>query len=104
MTTLTITASHDYRNDTLSNITDIVFSGSAGVALSVNFLPIQFDDVQISSSVHITGTSATDTMTVNAPSATGFSAANWTFSSWNNTSDSILIEGSSGADFFIGSS
>lgn len=50
MATLTVTASHDYRNETLSNITTIEFRepGQFDSAL-VTFSPLQFDDVQISS-------------------------------------------------------
>src|SRR6188474_174258 len=98
MATLTITSSQDFRDNVLINITDIVFnippSGGIGFA---RFDASQFDDTQVSSSVHISSSNSTPVdIIVLFTGATGFSAANWTFSSFSQ--GSVVILGSSSAD------
>src|SRR5262245_50149426 len=100
MTTLTVTATHNYTGDSLpANITDIVFNGSANTFAT--FAATQFGGSPISDTVHITGDAFTDTIIVNVSGT--FSAAGWTFSSWS-TADHTLLAGSAGADTITGSS
>src|SRR5262245_52684697 len=100
MTTLTVTATHNYTGDSLpANITDIVFNGSANTFAT--FAATQFGGSPISDSVHITGDAFTDTIIVNVSGT--FSAAGWTFSSWS-TADHTLLAGSAGADTITGTS
>src|SRR4051794_28639849 len=101
MATLMVTASHDYSGDSLSNITDIVFSSSgAGIA---TFDASQFDDVHISRSVHITGSPPPFLSgDIEIKNANVFSAGTWTFTTWST--GSVLILGTSVADILVGSS
>ena len=100
MTTLTITATHNYTGDSLpANITDIVFNTSGSTFAT--FAATQFGGNPISDSVHITGDGFRNIIIVNLSGT--FSAAGWTFSSWGST-DQTILAGSSGADTITGSS
>jgi trimeric autotransporter adhesin len=111
MATLFVRTSHDYRFDTLSNITEIDFFERDPAFATATFSPEQFDDVQISSSVQFTSDSPIADVhgimvtAAGSGSGVGFSAANWTFN--NNAGNdryNVTIEGSDFADFIIGSS
>jgi len=102
MATLTITGSHDYTNDVLVNITDITFNTSA--TAFATFDPAQFDNVQISTSVHITADANLNFIIVEMSNPGTFSAAGWTFTNWTTGVDAVFIPGSAGADTITGSS
>src|SRR5262245_9480478 len=94
VTTLTITATHNYTADSLpANVTDIVFNTSGSTFAT--FAATHFGGNPISDSVHITGDGFRNTLIVNLSGT--FSAAGWTFSSWGST-DQTILAGSSGAD------
>jgi hypothetical protein len=102
MTTLTISDAdnnHDFGGDSLSGITDIVFSTTA--SLAITFAASQFDDAQISHDVHITGDSHYDSIVVNLGNASSFSAAQWDFIPGSG-SIGLNINGSSAADVING--
>lgn len=100
MATLTVTESHDYTNNVLVNITDITFNTATSIP-QANFSAAQFDNIQISQTVHITGDSNFDQFIVSIAGA--FSAAGWTFTSWP-IGARVLFVGSAGADTITGSS
>jgi trimeric autotransporter adhesin len=101
MPTLTITATHNYTGDSLpANITDILFNTSGSTFAT--FAATQFGGNPISNSVHITGDLFRNTLIVNLSGT--FSAAGWTFLSWDSTADVTILAGSSGADTITGSS
>jgi len=102
MATLTIIGSHDYTNDVLVNITDITFNTS--FLATATFDRAQFDNVQISTSVHITADANINIITVKMSNPGTFSAAGWTFTNWTTGVDAVLIPGSAGADTITGSS
>src|SRR6266568_1393149 len=100
MATLTVTTIHDYSGDTLTGITDIVFNTSA--TATATFASSQFDGTHISTSVNITGDAQINIIQVNMSATGTFSAAGWTLSSWS-LNDSVIINGTSGADTITGS-
>jgi Ca2+-binding RTX toxin-like protein len=102
MATLTVTATHDYTSDVLVNITDITFNTSVMFQYAT-FFAAQFDNVQISQTVHITGDGNSDQFNVIMAAPGTFSAAGWTFTSWTDF-DRVLLQGSDGADTITGSS
>jgi hypothetical protein len=101
MTTLTITATQDFTSQTLTNIDKIVFATS-GFARAT-FDASQFGAGKISNTVQITGDTNQNAITVNMASAGTFSAAGWTFVSFNVAPDILDFFGSSGADTITGS-
>src|SRR3954447_6078162 len=107
MATLTVTATHDYGSDTLTNIDSIVFATSSGA--TATFRSNQFGPGLISNNVAISGDSHQNVMQVVAPGA--FSADQWTFSNWGSSDqqsleDGVVILGSpeGGNDTITGSS
>jgi Ca2+-binding RTX toxin-like protein len=102
MATLTITGNHDYTNDVLVNITDITFNTT--LTTFAAFDSAQFDNVQISTSVHITADANINFITVQMSNPGTFSAAGWTFTNWMTGVDAVFIPGSAGADTITGSS
>lgn len=102
MATLTVTESHDYTNDVLVNITDITFNTTT--TAFVLFGATQFDNVQISTSVHITADANINIITVGMSTPGTFSAAGWTFTNWTTGVDAVFIPGTAGADTITGSS
>ena len=77
MATLTVTATHDYTSEVLVNITDITFNTSVMFQFAT-FFAAQFDNVQISQTVHITGDGNSDQFNVIMAAPGTFSAAGWT--------------------------
>jgi Ca2+-binding RTX toxin-like protein len=102
MATLTVTETHDYTSDVLVNITDITFNTSALFQFAT-FFAAQFDNVQISQTVHIIGDGNSDQFAVIMAAPGTFSAAGWTFTTWTDF-DRVLLQGSDGADTITGSS
>ena len=104
MTTLTVTATHDFRFDTLAGIDAITFSAS-GFA-NASFGATQFGGTGISNTVHVTGDSHQNVISVVLDSPHPFSAAGWTFSHWSTAGgpDHVVIAGAEGADTIVGSS
>ena len=94
--TLTISASHDYSVDALSNIDSILFTNTA----VGTFAGSQFTAGVVSPSVGITGSAGTNELFVNAPGS--FSMAGWGFTTWDAV-DTITVNGSSGTDTITGS-
>ena len=89
MATLTVTATHDYSGDTLTNIDSIVFTTSSGATASFN--SNQFGPGLISNNVAISGDSHQNVIQVVAPGV--FSAAQWTFSNWGSSDQQSLFDG-----------
>ncbi len=110
MTTLTITASTDYRsapNNSLvngQNRTGLTFSGTNTI-VEAAFLATQFGGGNISNTVTITGrTGRNDTLLVFFGTTPGtLNASGWSFSNWG-AEDVIAIVGSAGTDSIMGSS
>ncbi len=105
MTTLTVTATHDYRSEKLFGINAITFNAPDFV--DVYFSSAQFGGAGISNTLHVTGDSEGAFIHVTLPEsgAAPFSAAGWTFSHWPATADDVVfISGRSGADTITGSS
>lgn len=103
MTELTVTSYHDYSKDVLSGISDITFS----TATTAIFSPLQFDGIQISQNVNITGDNGPDTLIIQWPlpsvqTVDTFSAAGWTFSNFD--SGVVLFDGTDDNEDIIGSS
>lgn len=105
MATLTITASQDFRGQTLSNITAVVFAAPA-------FAHAIFDSDQfgngIASNLAITGDAHRNFISVHLPNGgSGFSAAGFIFTNWfaptASSNDQVNISGGDGADTIIGS-
>jgi Ca2+-binding RTX toxin-like protein len=103
MTTLTVTTTHDFTGDnTLVGIGDIVFDNTTASVL-VTFSASQFNFIQISDSVNITGDADQNVIVVNLNTAHTFDASGWNVSSWTGQ-DFVEIDGSSGADTITGPS
>lgn len=100
MTTLTVTATHDYSGDLINDITDIVFNTSAFAMAT--FSAVNFP-IKISNTVNVSGDGNQNAILVNLTVPGSFSAAGWNVSSWNG-GDFIEIDGSSGADTITGAS
>jgi Ca2+-binding RTX toxin-like protein len=102
MTTLTISATEDYRDGTppLSNVTDIVFSAASFAQAS--FSASQFDNSHIMTNVNINGDANQNLVYVSSATGT-FNATNWTVSNWSST-DIIAIEGTVSAETIDGPS
>jgi Ca2+-binding RTX toxin-like protein len=108
MATLKVFNTFDFSNVTLSGIDTIDFD-NLGASATATFLSSQFDDSHIFRNVHIQGSFAGNNIVVNGTHASPyfgatFSAANWTFSSWNSAVDTITINGTAKSDFLTGSS
>jgi hypothetical protein len=100
MARLTVGSTHDYRNDPLSDITEIHWT----LNWHATFAPSQFDDVQIASNVQLGQSTATQLeMRIFWSSPTGFSAGNWTFAGVWPSDALIRFQGSTGADIVVGS-
>jgi Ca2+-binding RTX toxin-like protein len=97
MATLTISTTHDYGGDVLSEIDSFLFT-TAAIA---TFAGAQFTPGTVSPNVTITGSAAANGIVVNA--AGSFSMAGWSFSSWAGA-DTITVNGSAGGDTLTGSS
>ncbi|HTV68218.1 MAG TPA: calcium-binding protein [Rhizobiaceae bacterium] len=106
MATLTITADQDYRGQTLSNVTAVVFAAPT-------FAHVSFDSDQfgngIASNLAITGDANRNFVMIYLPNGgSGFSAAGFTFSNWfaptPSSNDEVNIYGGDGVDTIIGSS
>ena len=106
MATLTVTQSHIYSGETLTNIDQIVFS-TTGFS-TATFEAFQFGPGLISDTVNIVGDANTNAISIGMEDANGtvtsFSAAGWTFTNWSPFPNSITIFGSSGNDTITGSS
>jgi hypothetical protein len=102
MTTLTVSATEDYRDGTppLSNVTNIVFSAAAFAQAS--FSASQFDNSHITTNVNINGDANQNLIYVSSATGT-FNATNWTVSNWSST-DIIAIEGTANAETIDGPS
>jgi Ca2+-binding RTX toxin-like protein len=87
----------DYSAMVLAGIDAIEFLGAANAV----FAAAQFDNVQILTTVNLVGTAGVNSVQVNGSS---LNASAWTFSSWSSTEDSIIINGTTGNDTFVGSS
>ena len=100
MATLTVTATEDYSDGDppLNDTTDIDFATAAFFTTAI-FSAAQFDNVQISQTVHITGDANQSHILVFLPAAGAFSAEQWTFESW--AQGSVTIIGSTGSDTII---
>jgi hypothetical protein len=104
MATLVVTGTHDYRNETLTNITEIAFVTTADA--TATFSASQFGFGGIANNVAITGDAFANRIQVIMPGSPGsdfFSAAAWTFNNWVPTSDAVVLDGSAGNDTIIGS-
>ena len=102
MAQLIVTQSHDYRGETLTDITEIVFDGTN---LFATFGSNQFGGTGISNNVMLSHAFTVDheTMRVILSAPGAFSAAGWTFNGFNPP-DAIELIGTSGADTITGTS
>ena len=106
MATLTITNAYEAHfppYDDPTGITDIVFQTSTATSIAL-FDAYQFDDVHISSTVHITGDANANEIhisTFGAPD-NSFSAAGWTFDNWDSA-DIVSFFGTDDNDTIVGS-
>jgi hypothetical protein len=110
MATLTVTATHDYRSDPLTNIDSIVFATSSGATATFN--SDQFGPGLISNNVAISGDAHQNVVQVVGVAPGAFSAAQWSFSNWGSSdqpsfADGVVLMGSpdaGGQDTITGSS
>ena len=98
MTTLTVSATHDYSAENVSGTDVITFTNAAFTAVSATFLNTQFGS-QIDSAVHINNSVGGNVIAVSGGS---ISALNWTFSDWIN-GDVVRLNGGTAADVIFGS-
>src|SRR4051794_5739234 len=102
MATLIVTGTHDYRSETLNNITAIVVNTTADA--TATFSAAQFGGGGIANDVAITGDAFANTIQVITQPGFGFSAAAWTFNNWIPTSDAVVLHGIAGnSDTITGS-
>ena len=99
MTSLDIVASTNFRTGTLLDITAINFTNLIDPAAAV-FNGSQFDDIQITTSVAIAGSSAVNEIVGFGPNV---DASLWSFTDWGSD-DRIVLFGTQGADGLIGTS
>ena len=85
---------------TLASIENLQFQ--SGAASSVTFTASQFG-AGVSNAVQITGNGQLNTVSVNTTSTGTFSAANWTFVSWDPSLDRLNFTGTAGNDTITGS-
>jgi Ca2+-binding RTX toxin-like protein len=111
MATLTVTGvrSHDYSTDVLSNIDEIKFHTTKSPTMKLHtarFSAAQFDNVQISTAVNITGDQNHNHDRVVIFGATNFSASAWTFTNFDTFDHFGWLEigGTDGNDTITGSS
>src|SRR4051794_29019989 len=102
MTNLSVTATHDFSADVLTNITSITFDSPIRTTTTATFVNTQFDDVKIKDDVTlINATTGPNSIVVNGGS---LDASGWLFTGWNSLADTIVINGGIGADTILGSS
>jgi Ca2+-binding RTX toxin-like protein len=100
---LTVSTTHDYSGDTLADITNIVFDTSAA-GTQATFAASQFDGVQISQSVTVTGDDNLQCRFIVKGIDGTFSTTGWTFDVLVPEALFVQLEGSSNADTITGSS
>ncbi len=93
MTTLIISATHDFSGDTLSNVNDIVYTNSG--AATATFVSGQFDGTHIATNSLVTGDGNVNDLTVNG-SSQFVDLSLLQFSSWTAATDIITINGTDG--------
>ena len=103
MATLTVNATHDYSGDSLADVTDIVFDTAADNT-QATFAAAQFDNVQISQSVVVTGDDDKLCRFIVENISGTFSVTAWTFSVLAPSFIFLQLAGSGGADTITGSS
>jgi hypothetical protein len=99
MATLTIPASTDCRITHLSDIAQIVFATPGSKPAVARFNGAQFGP-QISHTVRITADASANSIHVSVDHS--FSAAGWSFVTWD-ANDAVILEAGAGADTIIGS-
>lgn len=97
MAILTISTSQDFSSDLLFNIRTVDFIASA----SATFGGGQFNNVNISRSLHVDGSTGADAVIVNTDYR-GFDASGWTFTAWT-AADRLRIQGSDFSETLTGS-
>jgi Ca2+-binding RTX toxin-like protein len=111
MATLTVSATTDYTlapNNALvngQNITAITFTNPSNLTFAT-FAPSQFGGSNISNTVALTGSAATNQVAVRLTAGGTFSAAGWTFINWISSvnNEFVFLIGSTGAESLTGSS
>jgi Ca2+-binding RTX toxin-like protein len=83
------------------NYEAIKFQNTSGTSFA-GFAELQFGTGLISTSLAVTGVNGS-VQILAVGNATNFSAANWTFTNWENATDIVAIVGTVGADTLIGS-
>lgn len=90
MAILTIAGSHDFTGQTLSNITEIIYSSLTPTVAT--FTSDQFDGSQIATNVTITGDGQVDSFIVNASSPV-VTLSSLQFVNWTDGTDVITLNG-----------
>ena len=97
MATLTIATSRDYSAELLFNIGTLDFNAAATATFSGG----QFNNVNISRSLHVEGSTGSNLVVVDTDYR-GFNASGWTFAAWL-PEDRLVIRGSDFGEMLTGS-
>jgi Ca2+-binding RTX toxin-like protein len=101
MATLTVSSTHDYSADALTDVTLIDFTNAVSAA-TATFAAFQFNGAAIRGDVTIDGSDAPNLIVVNG--ANLLDASQWVFTNWVESQDHVFINGGSGNDTIVGSS
>src|SRR5579885_1862810 len=100
--TLSIQATADFTGATLTAIEKLTFSGAADT--TVTFTDGQLGGGDLSGTLAVTGSAKADNIIVNVGAGATVDLSGWTFTGWTAGTDTITINGTSGATKITGSS
>src|SRR5581483_2239067 len=100
--TLLIQADADFSSSTLTSIEKLTFSGAADT--TVTFTDGQLGGGDLSGTLAVTGSAKVDHIVVTVGAGATVDLSGWTFTGWTAGTDTITINGSTGATKITGSS